>query len=50
MLIPCEGGPAIARVVRYPPPVELMVEGGVYVLVDAGSPEHWSYEFIAQGR
>jgi hypothetical protein len=46
MLIWCDGGPAIARAVRYPPPLELMVDGGVYVLVDVGAPDRWSYEFV----
>ncbi len=47
MLIPCAGGPAISRLVRYPPPLEVEVEGGTYVLVDSGSPETWTYEFVA---
>jgi hypothetical protein len=50
MLIRCDGGPAIARAVRYPPPLELMVDRGVYVLVDVGAPEHWSYEFVPEVR
>ena len=48
MQIRCDGGPAIARAVRYPPPLELMVDGRVYVLVDVGPPEHWPYQFVAQ--
>jgi hypothetical protein len=50
ILIQCDGGPAIARAVRYPPPLELIVDGGVYVLVDLGPPEQWSYECIPQVR
>jgi hypothetical protein len=40
------GGPSISRLVRYPPPLEIEVRGGVYVLVDDGAPELWCYEFI----
>jgi hypothetical protein len=47
MLIPCEGGPCISRLVRYPPPLEIEERGGMYVLVDDGSAEHWTYEFVA---
>lgn len=50
MLIPCAGGPAISRLVRYPPPFEVKVEGGMYVLVDSGSPESWTYEFVASAE
>jgi hypothetical protein len=47
MLIRCDGGPAIGRAVLFPPPAEIDVEGGVYVLVDEGPPEHWYYAFVA---
>ena len=46
MLIPCRGGPSTSRLVRYPPPVEVAERGGMYVLVDDGPPEHWSYDFV----
>ena len=47
MLIPCEGGPAIGRLVTFPPPLELDVDGGMYVLVDDdGVVAHWRYEFV----
>ena len=46
MLIPCTGGPAISRLVRFPPPVEIEMTDGMYVLVDDGPPEHWRYEFV----
>lgn len=46
MLIPCDGGPSISRLVRYPPPVEIEERGGVYVLVHDGGPELWRYEFV----
>jgi hypothetical protein len=46
MLIPCRGGPSISRLARYPPPLEVPVDGGTYVLVDDGPPERWSYEFV----
>jgi|tagenome__1003787_1003787.scaffolds.fasta_scaffold8151545_1 hypothetical protein len=47
MLIPCEGGPAMARREHYPPAFEIEVPGGVYVLVDEGAPSSWRYHFIA---
>jgi len=46
MLIWCEGGPSLGRAVHYPPPLEIAVEGGVYVLVDDGPPEQWHYAFV----
>jgi hypothetical protein len=46
MLLWCDGGPAIARAVTFPPPVEVEVDGGVYVLVDDGPVESWHYEFV----
>lgn len=37
----------MSRLVTFPPPVEVEVAGGVYVLVDDGPPERWRYEFVA---
>ena len=50
MLIWCKGGPSVGRAVVYPPPLELEVAGGVYVLVDDGSPEQWHFEFVTEDR
>ena len=50
MLIPCDGGPGIARAVRFPPPLELDVDGGLYVLIDDGPPERWTYRFVPGAR
>jgi hypothetical protein len=47
MLLWCDGGPSISRLERYPPPLEVAVEGGTYVLIDDGAPEEWRYEFVA---
>ena len=47
MLIPCRGGPSSSRLVRYPPPLEIDERGGMYVLVDDGPAEQWTYEFVA---
>jgi hypothetical protein len=41
-----DGGPAIGRAVLFPPPLEIEVVGGLYVLVDDGPPEHWRYDFV----
>jgi hypothetical protein len=46
MLLFCEGGPSISRLVTYPPPVEIEERGGLYVLVDEGPPERWRYDFV----
>jgi hypothetical protein len=46
MLIWCDGGPSIGRAVRFPPPLEIDVVGGTYVLVDDGPPEQWRYAFV----
>jgi hypothetical protein len=46
MFVWCDGGPAMGRAVLFPPPHEIAVDGGLYVLVGDGSPEQWRYEFI----
>ncbi|MCU1418347.1 MAG: hypothetical protein JWP32_2521 [Schumannella sp.] len=48
MLIWCEGGPSLGRAVHFPPPLEVAVEGGMYVLVDEGPPHSWHYEFVSE--
>ena len=48
MLIWCEGGPSLGRAVHFPPPLEIAVEGGMYVLVDDGPPEAWQYTFVRE--
>jgi len=50
MLIPCDGGPCMSRLVRYPPPFEVQERGGMYVLVDDGPPNEWRYEFVADDQ
>jgi hypothetical protein len=47
MLLWCDGGPSIGRAARFPPPLEIDVAGGTYVLVDEGPPERWHYVFVA---
>ena len=49
MLIWCNGVPSVGRAV-YPPPLEVEVAGGIYVLVDDGSEEQWHYEFVTEDR
>lgn len=46
MLIRCEGGPSQSRLARFPPPVEVEEDEGLYVLVDDGPPEGWWYQFV----
>ena len=47
MLLPCDGGPSISRLVKFPPPLEIDERDGMYVLVDDGPPTMWSYTFVA---
>jgi hypothetical protein len=47
MMIRCVGGPTAWRATTFPPPVEVVVDDGVYVLVDDGPAEAWAYEFVA---
>ena len=49
MFLWCDGGPALGRAVLFPPPHEVEVDGGLYVLVDDGPPEEWRYEFVQAG-
>lgn len=48
MLLRCEGGPSAARLVTFPPPLEIEEEWGLYLLQDDGPPEDWSYVFVAR--
>lgn len=48
MFLWCEGGPSTARAVTYPPPLEIDVEGGTYVLVDEGAAQQWRYDFVVE--
>jgi hypothetical protein len=50
LLIPCDGGPAMSRLVHHPAPLEIEVTGGIYVLVDEGPPETWRYDFVPDER
>jgi hypothetical protein len=47
MLLWCGGGPAIGPAERFPPPLDVEVDVGVFVLVDDGPPEQWHCEFVA---
>ena len=46
MLLWCEGGPSLGRAVAYPPPLEIEVDDGIYVLVDDGPLHEWHYVFV----
>ena len=48
MLIWSEGGPSLGRAVHVPPPLEIAVDGGMYVLVDDRPPEAWHKEFVSE--
>ena len=49
MLLPCAGGPTSWRAATFPPPLEFETDGGMYVLLDDGAPDGWSYEFVPVG-
>lgn len=46
MLIWCDGGPSLGRAVTFPPPLEIAIDEGIYLLVDDGEPSRWHYEFV----
>jgi hypothetical protein len=47
MLIPCDGGATMCRAVTFPPPLEIVVRDGIYVLVDdAAEPWNWTYQWV----
>jgi hypothetical protein len=46
MFVPCEGGPCLSRLERFPPRSEIEERGGTYVLVDEGAPHEWLYLFV----
>jgi hypothetical protein len=46
LFIRCEGGPCVSRLERFPPPLEIEENGGLYVLEDDGPPEEWCYLFV----
>jgi len=47
MLIWCDGGPSMCRAVVYPPPLEIDIDDGMYVLVDDGDKDRWRYKFVS---
>ena len=47
MLIGCVGGPSQSRLVTWPPPLEIVERGGMYVLDDTGEPDEWRYLFVS---
>lgn len=49
MMIPCRGGPVGRRAATFPPPLEIELGDGMYVLVDDCPPEHRMYEFVEIG-
>ena len=47
----CDGGPSQLRRVPDPPPVEISVQGGMYVLDDRDEDRaNWRYVFLAEGQ
>lgn len=46
LLIPCEGGPSMSRLVHDPAPLEIVEPGGLYVLDDT-DPAAPRYVWIA---
>jgi len=48
LFILCEGGPCATRLVKYPPPLEVVEREGLYVLVDDGAVDDWRYVFVSR--
>lgn len=46
MLLPCDGGPSMSRLVHWPAPLEIAERGGLYVLQDDGPVEEWRYLWV----
>ena len=46
IFVPCEGGPCLSRLERFPPQLEIAERGGTYVLVDDGELPDWRYLFV----
>lgn len=46
LLIPCDGGPCLSRLERFPPRLELDEPSGTYVLDDDGPRQDWRYRFV----
>jgi hypothetical protein len=46
VFIRCEGGPCVSRLETFPPRLEIEETNGLYVLVDDGPLETWSYQFL----
>ena len=46
LFVPCEGGPSVSRLERFPPRLEIEERGGAYVLVDDGPRRDWRYVFV----
>lgn len=49
VMISCRGGPAGRRTATFPPPFDVEVDTGMYVLADEGPPEHLMCEFVDVG-
>lgn len=46
LLVACEGGPSVSRLVYHPAPLEIPERGGTYVLIDDGPIDSWRYVFV----
>ncbi len=46
LFIRCEGGPCMSRLETFPPRLEIPEQGGLYILVDDGPVDGWTYEFV----
>jgi hypothetical protein len=46
LFVPCEGGPCQSRLEFFPPRLEIVERGGLYVLIDEGDVQDWRYLFV----
>jgi hypothetical protein len=46
VFIRCVGGPCLSRLETFPPRLEIQEKTGLYVLVNEGPLDAWSYQFV----
>jgi hypothetical protein len=46
LFIRCDGGPCLSRLETFPPRLEIRERTGLYVLVDDGSVDAWTCQFV----
>ena len=50
IFVQCDGGPCTSRLETFPPRLEIVETGGLYVLIDEGPIDDWKYQFLTSDR